>query len=220
MPTGEGCYLQDGLLHHHVGEGRAEQLVLTRQLREQVLALGGSIPWTGHLSRPKSYERTEARFYWQALHSEMDAYCKSCPEHQLTSSRTTGPYPLSPIHLNCNGYCWTPWGTSDRIQMHFSSVGLCYLILGRSLPIPLHWSFYILFSNSHRLKRACLCMKASTINLTDLAVFSHHGDNKPQIYIIILHNSVTVVVCQLARCQLFWEKRHEVNWREGRGYRG
>ena len=41
--------IKDGLLYHQPGEGRVEQLVVPKKLREQVLAMGHKIPWAGHL---------------------------------------------------------------------------------------------------------------------------------------------------------------------------
>ena len=95
--SGESYILKEGLLYHEPGEGRAEQLVVPKQLREKVLALGHKIPWAGHLSNTKSHERVAARFYWPGLYGEVLNYCKSCPECQLTSKRKTRPYPLQPL---------------------------------------------------------------------------------------------------------------------------
>lgn len=102
MPTSlsrEGYVVKEGLLYHEPGDGRAEQLVVPRQLRERVLAMGHTIPWAGHLSNTKSYERIAARFYWPGLYSEVQQYCKSCPECQFTSKRKTSPYPLQPLPI-------------------------------------------------------------------------------------------------------------------------
>lgn len=67
---------------------------MPKQLRNQVLAMGHKIPWASHLSNTKSHERIAARFYWPGLYADVLAYCKSCPECQLTSKRETSPYPL------------------------------------------------------------------------------------------------------------------------------
>lgn len=95
--SGESYRVRGGLLYHHPGEGRAEQLVVPKQLREQVLTLGHDIPWAGHLSNTKSYERIAARFYWPGLYTEVQEYCRTCPKCQVTSRRKTSPYPLQPL---------------------------------------------------------------------------------------------------------------------------
>lgn len=92
--SGESYKIKNGLLYHQPGEGRAEQLVVPKQLRNQVLAMGHKIPLASHLSNTKSHERIAARFYWPVLYADVLAYCKSCPECQLTSKRKTSPYPV------------------------------------------------------------------------------------------------------------------------------
>jgi hypothetical protein len=97
--SGESYRVREGLLYHQPGEGRAEQLVVPKQLRERVLAMGHKIPWSGHLSNAKSYERIAARFYWPGLYIDVQQYCKTCPECQVTSNRRTSPYPLQSLPI-------------------------------------------------------------------------------------------------------------------------
>ena len=96
--SGESYRVREGL-YHQPGEGRAEQLVVPKQLRERVLAMGHKRPWSGHLSNAKSYERIAARFYWPGLYIDVQQYCKTCPECQVTSNRRTSPYPLQPLPI-------------------------------------------------------------------------------------------------------------------------
>ena len=42
--SGESYLVREELLYHQPGEGRAEQLVVPKQLRERVLAMGHKIP--------------------------------------------------------------------------------------------------------------------------------------------------------------------------------
>lgn len=95
--AGEHYVVREGLLYHQPAEGRAEQLVVPTQLREKVLIMGHDIPWSGHLSNAKTYERIAARFYWPGLYKDVREFCKSCPVCQLTSNRRTSPYPLQPL---------------------------------------------------------------------------------------------------------------------------
>ncbi|KAL2099488.1 hypothetical protein ACEWY4_003882 [Coilia grayii] len=95
--SGEHYVVREGLLYHQPAEGRAEQLVVPSQLREKVLKMGHDIPWSGHLSNVKTYERIAARFYWPGLYKDVQHFCKTCSKCQLTSIRKTSPYPLQPL---------------------------------------------------------------------------------------------------------------------------
>lgn len=90
--SGESYMVKNELLYHQPGEGRAEQLVVSKQLSHQALAMGYKIPWAGHLSNTKSHERVAARLYWPGLYAHVLAYCQSDPECQLTSNRKTSPF--------------------------------------------------------------------------------------------------------------------------------
>lgn len=95
--SGEYYVVREGLLYHHPAEGRPEQLVVPTKLRGRVLEMGHDIPWSGHLSLTKTYDRISARFYWPGLYTAVQKYCKSCETCQITSKRKTTPYPLLPL---------------------------------------------------------------------------------------------------------------------------
>ncbi|KAL2092949.1 hypothetical protein ACEWY4_010261 [Coilia grayii] len=95
--SGEFYVVREGLLYHQPAEGRPEQLVVPTKLRGRVLEMGHDIPWSGHLSLSKTYDRIAARFYWPGLYTDVQRFCKSCPTCQLTSNRRTSPYPLQPL---------------------------------------------------------------------------------------------------------------------------
>ncbi|XP_041945156.1 uncharacterized protein LOC121707019 [Alosa sapidissima] len=97
--SGESYVLRDGLLYHQSEGNMPEQLVVPTVLRERVLSLGHSIPWAGHLSTAKTFERVAARFYWPGMYKEIQDLCKSCPVCQLTSKRKTSPFPLQPLPI-------------------------------------------------------------------------------------------------------------------------
>lgn len=97
--SGESFIVREGRLYHQSGEGQVEQLVVPKQLREKVLVMGHEIPWSGHLSTIKTYERIAARFYWPGLFKEVQEFCRTCPKCQLTNIRKTRPYPLQPLPI-------------------------------------------------------------------------------------------------------------------------
>ena len=97
--SGESYVLKDGLLYHQPEGKLAEQLVVPTVLRERLLSLGHSIPWAGHLSTTKTFERVAARFYWPGMYNDIQEYCKSCSVCQLTSKQKTSPFPLQPLPI-------------------------------------------------------------------------------------------------------------------------
>lgn len=88
------CYFQkNGVLYHKSEGGTTEQLVVPQSLREQVLTLGHSIPWAGHLGKIKTLERIAHKFYWPGLYTDVQKYCLSCPICQLTSNKKSKQFP-------------------------------------------------------------------------------------------------------------------------------
>ncbi|XP_029928572.1 uncharacterized protein LOC115374014 [Myripristis murdjan] len=98
-PDREGYLLREGLLFHKSREVEAERLVVPRVLREQVLKLGHSIPWAGHLGFRKTYERIASRFYWAGVHREVQDYCQSCSVCQLSGGKNVPKFPLQPLPI-------------------------------------------------------------------------------------------------------------------------
>ena len=80
---GGSFIVRDDILYRTKGE--REQLVVPKELRAQVLKLGHSEPWAGHLGNAKTLSRISSRFYWPGQHLEVLGYCRSCPECQLTA---------------------------------------------------------------------------------------------------------------------------------------
>ena len=97
--NGESFVLHGGVLYHQPEGDLAEQLVVPKGLRERALSLGHSIPWSGHLSTTKTFERIAARFYWPGMYRDIQGYCKACSICQITSKQKTSPFPLQPLPI-------------------------------------------------------------------------------------------------------------------------
>lgn len=88
--------LKHELLYRQTKEGDL-QLVVPKAQRSEVLKLGHSIPWSGHLGFAKTCLRISKRFYWPRMYTDIKEYCQTCPECQLTSGRTPAYAPLIPL---------------------------------------------------------------------------------------------------------------------------
>uniref|UniRef100_A0AAR2M2K3 Gypsy retrotransposon integrase-like protein 1 n=1 Tax=Pygocentrus nattereri TaxID=42514 RepID=A0AAR2M2K3_PYGNA len=62
-----------------------EQLVVPTCMRQNVLKMGHSEPWAGHLGQDKTLNRIAARFFWPRLHLDVVEFCRTCPQCQLTA---------------------------------------------------------------------------------------------------------------------------------------
>lgn len=52
-----------------------------------------------HLGVEKIKDRILQRFFWPGIHKEIENYCRSCPECQLTSPRPSFRNPLIPLPI-------------------------------------------------------------------------------------------------------------------------
>ena len=95
----ESYLLQRGLLYHQPEGGATEQLVVPQSLREIVLTLGHSIPWAGHLGSVKTLDRIASTFFWPCLYTDVQKFCKTCPECQLASHKKVRQFPLQPMPI-------------------------------------------------------------------------------------------------------------------------
>jgi len=92
----ETYVLKAGLLYRKSKE-EGTQLVVPTAYRKEVVELGHTIPWSGHLGFMKTLMRVSKRFYWPKMYTEVKEYCKSCPECQLTTSYKPAYAPLHPL---------------------------------------------------------------------------------------------------------------------------
>ncbi len=67
---GERFVLSKGLLYRESKED-GMQLVVPKTQRREVLNLGHSIPWAGHLGFMKTLMRIAKRFYWPRMYSDV-----------------------------------------------------------------------------------------------------------------------------------------------------
>ncbi|KAI3377106.1 hypothetical protein L3Q82_000303 [Scortum barcoo] len=95
--AGEGYFLRDQVLYYKADRDDGERLVVPQGLREQVLQLGHSIPWAGHLGTKKTLDRIASRFYWPGLSTQVQEYCQSCSVCQLTGDKRVPKFPLQPL---------------------------------------------------------------------------------------------------------------------------
>ncbi|XP_039525008.1 uncharacterized protein LOC120477466 [Pimephales promelas] len=92
----ERFILDNGLLYRESKED-GMQLVVPQTQRREVLELGHSIPWAGHLGFMKTLMRIAKRFYWPRMYSDVKEFCKTCPECQLAVGHTPAHAPLIPL---------------------------------------------------------------------------------------------------------------------------
>ena len=62
----------------------SRRLVVPLSCRPLVLHLAHTIPWAGHLGHYKTYLRLGYRFFWPSMYTDVQRYCKACPECQKT----------------------------------------------------------------------------------------------------------------------------------------
>ncbi len=91
--VGEGYFLRDQVLYYKLDD--KEGLVIPQGLWEQVLKLGHSIPWAGHLGTKKTLDRIASRFYWPGLNIEVQG--QSCSICQLTGDKKVPKFPLQSL---------------------------------------------------------------------------------------------------------------------------
>lgn len=73
------------------------QVVIPKQYRKQILELGHSVLWSGHMGFMKTLMRIVKRFYWPGLYSEVKIFCKTCQECQTTDGKSPSIATLVPI---------------------------------------------------------------------------------------------------------------------------
>ena len=87
----ESLLLRDGVLYRlwetPAGESSTKQLVLPKELREDVLQQLHSSPTAGHMGVNKTLSRVRERFYWVHCSKDVRTFCKNCD----TCSSRRGP---------------------------------------------------------------------------------------------------------------------------------
>lgn len=86
---------ENGVLYKQSEYGK--QLVLPEVSRAEVLRVGHAVPWAGHLGFMKTFMRISKRFYWPGMYTQVQNYCKTCPECQVTAGKHIAPAPLIPL---------------------------------------------------------------------------------------------------------------------------
>lgn len=89
--------LENGILYQI--NDKTEALVLPHQFRQQVMELGHSIPWAGHMAFQKTLRRIGSRFVWPGMYTEVSKFCKSCEKCQLTAGKGVSQAHLQPLPI-------------------------------------------------------------------------------------------------------------------------
>lgn len=90
----EGYYLKGQVLYYKGSTDDKGKLVVPQQRREQVLRLGHSIPWAGHLGTQKRRDRIASRFFWPGMNRDVEEFCQSCSICQLAGDKKVPKLPL------------------------------------------------------------------------------------------------------------------------------
>ena len=66
--------------HPHDGLSYIDRVVAPEAYRPEILRLGHSIPFAGHMGQEKTYERISRHFTWPRLYTEVKDFCATCPQ--------------------------------------------------------------------------------------------------------------------------------------------
>jgi hypothetical protein len=97
-------FKKDGLLHRQDKRGHS-QLVVPAPFRSQIMELGHSIAFSGHMGTAATMNRITAHYYWPGLHADVKRFVGSCPQCQKMSARTY----LLPVPLGDMPVTGTPF---------------------------------------------------------------------------------------------------------------
>ena len=75
------------------------QLLVPKSRREMVFQAAHHSPMAGHLGVDKTRDRIMARFYWPGIYADVQRWCASCRECQLSNPPAIPKAPLRPLPL-------------------------------------------------------------------------------------------------------------------------
>ena len=77
-----------------------KQVVVPKQLRQQVLAMAHDSLTGGHLGVRRTLDKIQTNFFWPRMRSEVERYCRSCDVCQRTSQKgKVGKVPLERLPI-------------------------------------------------------------------------------------------------------------------------
>ncbi|XP_035218477.1 uncharacterized protein LOC118191743 [Stegodyphus dumicola] len=99
--TDKGNYfVRDGFLFHRdkiLGQS-AEQLVVPKCRRNEILELAHASVFGGHMGIKKTLERIRYSFYWENVKRDVQEFCESCESCQLTKPvKVKDRAPITPV---------------------------------------------------------------------------------------------------------------------------
>ncbi|XP_069371637.1 uncharacterized protein [Paralichthys olivaceus] len=100
-PTYPHFAVKNGLLYQVVkaNETVREQLLVPQPHRSTVLQLAHTHLLGAHLGVEKTKERILQRFFWPGVHKQVENYCRSCPDCQITAPKQQYRNPLIPLPI-------------------------------------------------------------------------------------------------------------------------
>ena len=93
--------IKNGLLYQVIQckDEVVEQLLVPKPHRPTVLQLAHTHILRAHLGVEKTKERILQRFFWPGIHREVENFCRSCPECQVTAPKQRYKSPLVPLPI-------------------------------------------------------------------------------------------------------------------------
>ena len=80
-------FKKDGLIYRQTAYGDA-QLVVPQKHRRQVLELGHSLPFSGHMGIGATTQRITAHYHWPGINADVQRFVKSCHQCQTMGGRS------------------------------------------------------------------------------------------------------------------------------------
>ena len=96
-------------------------MVVPGPIRDRVMTLAHSIPWSGHLGKCKTLTRIGSWFSWPNMYTDVSNFVLTCPECQLTSGRAV---PRAHLHSRFSRIVMDIVGPLER-----SKGGYCYILV-------------------------------------------------------------------------------------------
>ena len=82
------------------GTRYVDRIVVPESYRNEILRVGHTIPFPGHMGSKKTVERIAAHFFWPALSFDVRKYCATCPQCEVVARKLKSKRaPLRPVDI-------------------------------------------------------------------------------------------------------------------------